>query len=170
MAKVFRGALFGYKKKDVQRYVEEISVNFGSQLDECKAEIEKFNKELDDMEAKKAYLEDQKAVALETVASAREQGEKIVDDAHEKSAKIIEDAYDEAKRIIRDAQEKADFIVEDAHKKAETERTNMQKKLMDENQRLIKIRREILNIRRHAIKTLNSINIDNESTEISDEI
>lgn len=136
MAKLFRGALFGYKKKDVQRYVEEISTNFNNQLMEYKAEIERLQGQKAELDAKRAEIESKKAAISEAIISAQEQGEKIVMTAREK---------------------------------AEKERLEMQSKIAEENQKLIKIRRDILNIRRNAIKTLNNLNIDTDEPEDNNE-
>lgn len=137
MAKLFRGALFGFNKKDVQRYVEEISANFSVQLDECKAEIEALQNQRAEIEKKRAEVEARKSAISEAIISAQEKGEKIVAEAREK---------------------------------AEKERMEMEKKIANENQKLIKLRREIMNMRRHVIKTLNSITVDADETENFDEI
>ena len=137
MAKLFRGALFGYNKKDVKKYVEEISENFSAQLAECKEEIEKLNGQRAELDKMRAEIESKKIAISEAIISAQEKGERIVSQAREK---------------------------------AENERMEMQRKLSNENQKLIKIRRDILNIRRNAIKTLNNLNIDTDETENFDEI
>lgn len=85
MAKLFRGALFGYNKKDVQKYVEEISANFDSQLNECKAEIERLSNQRAELDAKRAEIESKKSAISEAIISAQEQGEKIVMTAREKA-------------------------------------------------------------------------------------
>ena len=136
MAKLFRGALFGYNKKDVQKYVEEISSNFYAQINELKAEIDKLNSRKSEIDIQREEIEKKKAAISEAIISAQEQGEKIV----------------------AAAREKADLEYKEA-----------QQNIADENQKLIKIRREILNIRRSAIKTLNNLNIDAEDCEDIDE-
>lgn len=137
MAKLFRGALFGYNKKDVKKYVEEISANFAAQLDECKAEIERLNGQRAELDAKRAEIESKKAAISEAIISAQEKGEKIISEAREK---------------------------------AEKERMEMQRRITNENQKLIKIRRDIMSIRRNAIKVLNNISIDSDEEENFDEI
>lgn len=137
MAKFFRGSLFGYNKKDVQKYVEEISSKFTAEIDEYKAEIERLNNQRAELDAKRAEIESKKTAISEAIISAQEQGEKIVMEAREK---------------------------------AEKERVAMQNRVAEENQKLIKIRRDIINIRRNAIKTLNNLNIDAEESENIDEI
>ncbi len=136
MAKLFRGALFGYNKKDVQKYVEEISASFNEQLNGCKAEVERLNSQREELDAKRAEIESKKAAISDAIISAQEQGERII---------------------------------ADARAKAEEEYKETQQKIADENQKLIKIRREILNIRRHAIKTLNNLNVDGDEAENIDE-
>ena len=136
MANLFRGALFGYNKKDVQKYVEEICANFNAQLDGCRAEIDRLNSQKAEIEAQKIEIEKRKSAISEAIISAQEQGEKIIAQSREKG---------------------------------EAEYREMQNKIAEENQKLIKIRREIVNIRRSAIKTLNNLNIDAEDCEESDE-
>ncbi len=136
MANLFRGALFGYNKKDVQKYVEEISINFNTQLNGLKAEIDRLNEQKAEVEAQRAEIEKRKAAISEAIISAQEQGEKIIAQAREKG---------------------------------EAEYKDMQNKIMEENQKLIKLRREIVNIRRSAIKTLNNLSVDAEENEDIDE-
>ena len=136
MANLFRGALFGYNKKDVQKYVEEISVNFNNQLNGLKAELDKLNSQKAEVEAQKAEIEKRKSAISEAIISAQEQGEKIIAQSREKG---------------------------------ESEYKEIQDKVSEENQKLIKIRREIVNIRRSAIKTLNNLSIDAEDCEDIDE-
>lgn len=137
MAKLFRTALFGFNKKDVQKYVEEISANFSAQLDECKAEIEALKNQRAEIEKKRAEVEARKSAISDAIISAQEKGEKIIAEAREKSEK---------------------------------ERAEMERKIANENQKLIKLRREIMNMRRHVIKTLNTITVDTDETENFDEI
>ena len=136
MANLFRGALFGYNKKDVQKYVEEISINFNTQLNGLKAEIDRLNEQKAEVEVQRAEIEKRKAAISEAIISAQEQGEKIIAQAREKG---------------------------------EAEYKDMQNKIMEENQKLIKLRREIVNIRRSAIKTLNNLSVDAEENEDIDE-
>ena len=136
MANLFRGALFGYNKKDVQKYVEEISVNFNNQLNSLKAEIDRLNEQKSEIEVQKAEIEKRKAAISEAIISAQEQGEKIIAQSREKG---------------------------------EAEYQDMQNKIAEENQKLVKIRREIVNIRRNAIKTLNNLSIDTEDNADIDE-
>ncbi|MBR5517865.1 MAG: DivIVA domain-containing protein [Clostridia bacterium] len=136
MANLFRGALFGYNKKDVQKYVEEISINFNTQLNGLKAEIDRLNEQKAEIEAQRAEIEKRKTAISEAIISAQEQGEKIIAQSREKG---------------------------------EAEYQDMQNKIAEENQKLVKIRREIVNIRRNAIKTLNNLSIDTEDNADIDE-
>ncbi len=137
MAKIFRGALFGYNKKDVKKYVEEVSASFTAQINEYKAEITRLEGQRAELDEKRAEIENKKAAISEAIISAQEQGEKIVMTAREK---------------------------------AEKEQSEAQRKIAAENQRLVQLRREISNIRRNAIKTLNRLSIDTDEEENNDEI
>lgn len=151
MAKIFRGALFGYNRKDVQKYVETISANFQDKIDEYNAEIEglkakwtEFSEECEALEAKKNSIS-------EAIISAQEKGETMVAEAQE-----------QGEIIISEARKESDNIIAEARQQAEEELENMSKKIAEENQKLIKIRRDITNIRRNAIKTLNTLEANNE--------
>lgn len=132
MAKLFRKSLFGYKKKDVTKYIEEISASFKEQLDELQAEIDSLDKKRNDLENNRAELERERAAISEAIVSAHEKAEKIIADAREKAAK---------------------------------EEAEMQRQIVAENQKLIKIRRDIHNIRRNAIKTLSNLEAEGDETE-----
>ena len=102
MAKLFRGALFGYNKKDVQKYVEEISVNFNAQLNACRAEIERLNGQKAELDAKKAEIERKKEAISDAIISAQEQGERIIADARVKA----EQEYKDSQQKIADENQK----------------------------------------------------------------
>ena len=61
--------------------------------------------------------------------------------------------------------EKAEKIIADAREKAAKEEADMQRQIVSENQKLIKIRRDIHNIRRNAIKTLSNLEAEGDETE-----
>ncbi|MBQ7953818.1 MAG: DivIVA domain-containing protein [Clostridia bacterium] len=102
MAKLFRGALFGYNKKDVQKYVEEISVNFNEQLNSYKAEIERLNGQKAELDAKRTEIESKKAAISDAIISAQEQGERIIADARIKA----EELYKESQQKVADENQK----------------------------------------------------------------
>ena len=102
MAKLFRSALFGYNKKDVRKYVEEISSNFYSKLEERKEEIEKLKSERSELDALRAEIESKKAAISEAIISAQEKGEKIVCEARDKAQK----EYDSMQKKIADENQK----------------------------------------------------------------
>ena len=102
MAKLFRGALFGYNKKDVQKYVEEISSNFYAQINELKAEIDKLNSRKSEIDIQREEIEKKKAAISEAIISAQEQGEKIVAAAREKA----DLEYKEAQQKIAEENQK----------------------------------------------------------------
>lgn len=68
---------------------------------------------------------------------------------------------------ILSAHEKADKIISDARQKADEARRESEQRIANENNKLAKIRREIFNIRRNAIKTLSSLEAD--ESEASEE-
>ena len=102
MANLFRGALFGYNKKDVQKYVEEISVNFNNRLNSLKAEIDRLNEQKSEIEVQKAEIEKRKAAISEAIISAQEQGDKIIAQPREKG----EEEYKETQQKIAEENQK----------------------------------------------------------------
>ena len=102
MAKLFRGTLFGYNKKDVQKYVEEISLNFNAQLNSYKAEIERLNGQKAELDAKRAEIESKKVAISDAIISAQEQGERIIADARIKA----EEEYKESQQKVADENQK----------------------------------------------------------------
>ena len=151
MAKIFRGALFGYNKKDVNRYVESMSANFQAQLDEYDEEIKTLKEKWQELSEEREALEVKKNNISEAILSAQQKGKSMVMEAQE-----------QGEIIISEARKESDNIIAEAHKKAEDELELMSKKIAEENQKLIKIRRDITNIRRNAIKTLNTLEANNE--------
>lgn len=87
MAKLFRRSLFGYKKKDVIKYVEEMSANFQVRLDKCRGEIDSLSKKREDLELRKAEIDKEKAAISDAIVSAHEKAEKIIAEAREKAEK-----------------------------------------------------------------------------------
>lgn len=154
MAKIFRGALFGYNKKDVQKYVESMSENFQAQLGEYDAEIESLKAQWAQMEEERTLLETKKDAISEAIISAQEKSEAMVAEAEKQGGIIISEARKESENILAEARQKA-----------EDELEIVGKKIAEENQKLIKIRRDITNIRRNAIKALNSLEASNEEDQ-----
>ncbi len=68
---------------------------------------------------------------------------------------------------ILSAHEKADKIISEARQKADEARKESEQRIAAESSKLAKIRREIFNIRRNAIKTLSSLEAD--ESEASEE-
>lgn len=87
MAKLFRKSLFGYKKKDVIKYVEEMSANFQVRLDECREEIDSLSKKREALELRKAEIDKEKLAISAAIVSAHEKAEKIIAEARDKSQK-----------------------------------------------------------------------------------
>lgn len=132
MSKLFKNALFGYRKKDVNEYIEQISTDFTQKLAEKDAEIDDLKSQRTKLDEMRAKLEKEKAAVSDAIVSAHEEGERIIAAAREKAAEIRQD----------------------------TER-----KTTAENSKLIKIRREIHNIKRNAIKTLSALASDEDSSD-----
>ena len=135
MSKLFRCGLFGYRRKDVNGYIEKISCEFQQKLDESNAEIERLKGQRTELEQMRAKIEKEKNAISEAIVSAHEKGEKIVSEAYEK---------------------------------AEKQRRDAAAAVAAENNKLVRIRREIYNIRRSAIKTLSALDSD-EETNVSEE-
>jgi len=72
-----------------------------------------------------------------------------------------QEELDKKKQAISDAilsaQEQAEKIIADAREKAEAELDEIKRKVMEENKKLIRIRREIYNVRKNTMKVLDGI-------------
>ena len=91
MSKLFKNALFGYRKKDVNEYIEQISTDFTQKLAEKDAEIDDLKSQRTKLDEMRAKLEKEKAAVSDAIVSAHEEGERIIAAAREKAAEIRQD-------------------------------------------------------------------------------
>lgn len=87
MSKLFRCGLFGYRKKDVNGYIERISEEFRQKLEESNAETEKLKAGREELENLRRKTEKEKEAISAAIVSAHEKAEKIIEDAREKAEK-----------------------------------------------------------------------------------
>lgn len=100
-----------------------------------------------------AQIEDCKK-EIEKLQSQRESLEKKRAEIEKEKASISE--------AIISAHEKGEKIIAEAREKAELQMRDMRNKLASENDKLVKIRREVHNIRRNAIKTLSNLDASDD--------
>lgn len=93
--------------------------------------------------------------------------------AENESFKNSRDELETKKQAISDAiisaQEKGEKIIADARERAEKDYYAIQHKVMEENKKLIKLRRNIYNIKKDAIKTINNLVSEEETNEFESE-
>ena len=99
--KKFLEVMRGYKKEDVDEFLEEAGAAY-AQLQKANAELEKKLEVLADKI--REYREDEDALK-DALLGAQKQGRLVVDEAKEKAEGILRDAKNKADEMIRDAEE-----------------------------------------------------------------
>jgi len=99
--KRFLEVMRGYKKEDVDEFLEEAGTAY-AQLQRTNAELEKKLEVLADKI--REYREDEDALK-DALLGAQKQGRLVVDEAKEKAEGILRDAKNKADEMIRDAEE-----------------------------------------------------------------
>jgi uncharacterized phage infection (PIP) family protein YhgE len=126
--KRFRTSLFGFKKSDVNSYIEKLLREFDDKLKEKDGEITALRSQL--REIKSNY---------EEIAAKAEQ-------INEDRAKIAD--------VLIKAQEKAELMLEDARIEALEEKRKLEEIIEQERERLVDIKRELKTLKTEAINTL----------------
>jgi len=126
--KRFRTSLFGFKKSDVNTYIEKIVMEFDGKLKEKDDEI---------FSVKNLY---------------REFKQKY-DDLSGKADQINEDRAKIADVLIK-AQEKAEMIIEEARAKAAEEKKQLEGMIEAEREKLVDIKEELKVLKAEVINTL----------------
>ena len=99
--KKFLEVMRGYKKEDVDEFLEEAAAAY-AQLQKANAELEKKLEVLADKI--REYREDEDALK-DALLGAQKQGRMVVDEAKEKAEGILRDAKNKSDEMIRDAEE-----------------------------------------------------------------
>lgn len=92
MNKLFKTSMFGYKKKVVNEYIEELSIKTQKSLDESEDKIYDMGKEIAALKEKIAELENNAATVSNAIIAAEKKAEEIVAQAQGKADAIISDA------------------------------------------------------------------------------
>ncbi len=92
MNKLFKTSMFGYKKKLVNAYIEELSVKTQQSLDASEDKIYDLEKEIDALKEKLEKLESDAATVSNAIITAEKKAEEVVSVAQEKADAIISDA------------------------------------------------------------------------------
>lgn len=98
MNKLFKSRMFGYSKKAVNAYIEDLSNKTKLSLDESEDKIDGLEKEIETLKEKNQKLESDAKMISNAIITAEKKAEEIVSLAQEKADKIIEDA-ENAKEI-----------------------------------------------------------------------
>ncbi len=126
--KRFRTSLFGFKKKDVNIYIERMIIEYNNRLKEKNEEISGFKKQIEDIN--KTY---------EELACKAEQ-------INEDRTKIAD--------VLLKAQEKAELMIEDAKREALEEKKKLENKIEVEKEKLVDIKHELKIIKDEAADAL----------------
>lgn len=126
--KRFGTSLFGFKKADVNAYLERVIREFDQRLKEKDEENSRLKAELNELKEKYDNLSNEAeflAKEKEKIASA-----------------------------LMQAQEKAETIVKEAHDKAIKEKMRLDQLLESEKEKIVDIKRELKQLRNHIIELL----------------
>lgn len=124
----FRGAMFGFKKSDVNLYIEKLLKEFDDKLKEKDDEI--------------ASLKNQnREIRIKYEEIARK-----ADQINEDRAKIAD--------VLIKAQEKAQLMLEDAKSKALEEKKKLEEMIEQERERLVDIKAELKTLKAEVVNTL----------------
>ncbi len=126
--KRFGASLFGFKKADVNNYIERILEEFDNRLKEKDRELDKLREKNREVTAKYDDLS-KKAVLIE------ESREKIAD-------------------VLIKAEEKAESMLAEAKDKAMEEKTRIEKMIEEEKEKLVDIKREMKVLKDEVVNTL----------------
>jgi len=126
--KRFRTSLFGFKKSDVNSYIEKILKEFDDKLKEKDDEINTLKSQSKDVKTKYEELL------------------KKAEEINENRAKI-------ANVLIR-AQEKAELMLEDARVQAIDEKKKLEQTIEQEKEKLVDIKEELKSLKQEAVNTL----------------
>ena len=104
MNKLFKTSMFGYKKKIVNEYIENLSNKTQQSLDESEDKIYDMGKEITALKEKIAELENNAATVSNAIITAEKKAEEIVAQAQEKADAIISDAENYKEEKIKETE------------------------------------------------------------------
>lgn len=108
MSKLFKTAMFGYKKKIVNEYIEDLSVRTENALNEAEDridELEKVNKQLRELVEK--YKSEEEKVG-NAIITAQKKAEEIISKAEADAEKCVKEAEDKHKETMADLENKSE--------------------------------------------------------------
>lgn len=126
--KRFRTSLLGFKKSDVNYYIEKILKEFDDKLKENEDEISVLKGQVKDFKFR-------------------------YDDMMKKSDQINEDRAKIAEVLVR-AQEKAELMIEEARVQAMEEKKKLESLVEEEKEKLVDIKVEMKSIKTEIVSTL----------------
>ena len=126
--KRFRTSMFGFKKSDVNSYIEKILREFEDKLKEKDDEISSLKNQSRDIRQKYDELA------------------KKADQINEDRAKIAD--------VLIKAQEKAELMMEDARLQALEEKKKLEEMIEQERERLVDIKAELKTLKSEVVNTL----------------
>ncbi len=152
--KILRSALFGYKKKDVISYVENLD--------------EKAEQRIKEKEAEASALKAEIALMKGELDEARKNRDAIVS--------VLEIAQKHAKEIVDNAHANADEIVKIARENAEKEKSNLNREIeikkrdinnhiLTESKKISALKKEIEELRQNSIRSIRKFEQDLGSIE-----
>lgn len=126
--KRFGTSLFGFRKSDVNSYIEKILIEFGDKLKEKDEEIGLLKDQNKELKAKYENLAER------------------ADQINEDRAKIAD--------VLIKAQEKAELMLEDARIQAKEEKKRLEGLIENEREKLVDIKAELKSLKSDVVNTL----------------
>lgn len=127
--KRFGASLFGFKKSDVNNYIERILEEFDSRLKEKDKELDRLR-------------EKNREITLKY-------------DELSQKASLIEESREKIAGVLIKAEEKAESMLVEAQEKAMEEKARIEKLVEEEKEKLIDVKRELKVLKEDAVNTLN---------------
>ncbi len=95
MNKLFKTAMFGYKKKTVNEYIEDLSTKTLNALNEAEDKIEDLEKENERLNGLLEKYKSEEASVSSAIITAEKKADEIIKEAKEKAENYIADAEKE---------------------------------------------------------------------------
>ncbi|MBO5504954.1 MAG: DivIVA domain-containing protein [Clostridia bacterium] len=158
--KLFGRALFGYKKSNVNYYIEKLDSEFSARLQEKEQEIENLETKLRDITIEHDKLQANREMVLE-----------VLENAQKSANRIVNDAKADAARMRAEAAEEIEELKSRANREIEIKRREIRSYYAQEAQKINSLRGEIYAIRKQSLDAIKKFeeNLSKYETELSGE-
>lgn len=141
--KKLRTSLFGYNRKDVIDYINNLDLNAQKMIKEKTDENKQLKDEIDGMKHE-----------LEDARKNRDAIVSVLEIAQKKADEIMTDARAAAKQIEEDAAKYAEDEKNNVNREIEVKRREIDNQLIGESKKIASLRREIEDLRQASLKSI----------------